>query len=455
MPWLLEMEDAECFEDATDEEEYASVGKISEQKYLIKENALLQAIKTNECPQAPAVANINVNFGSTRNNHDGVLQPVKPFNCQSPVDNLREVDVDISDYTQKHDVHEKFLILAVQKLQERMNESTRSGVRKEKSPMVSAVYENREFLATLDEGSEINCVDEGFAVSNGIKYIPSSCKAMAAGSSSMKLAGQTLFNIDIDVLGARSNVRWSLGKMVVVTNLGVDVLIGEPGKFDNKIITIPHHKIIEAIDVDNNTVKLPYYPKIIMHNIDYIPCRARTTQIIYQGQKLKYELPPELKNESYVNISPRRNTSTIWFACRNLKVASDGSVDIENITEHPVEVLRHEHFADIRSCTEVVQEDLLNGAFVSKIYDLGCEDISHLVPHKQTDNVDSFLSEISIDPDNQLNEEWKKRFQNICEEYSDIINPRPGKYNGYFGRVDNSINFSAIPPPTIRAHLPK
>ena len=47
------------------------------------------------------------------------------------------------------------------------------------------------------------------------------------------------------------------------------------------------------------------------------------------------------------------------------------------------------------------------------------------------------------------------KFKTICEEYSDIINPRPGKYNGYYGRVDNSINFSAIPPPTIRAHLPK
>ena len=75
------MEDAEYFEDATDEEEYVSVGKISEQKYLSKERALLQEIKTNECPPAPAVANINVNFGSTSNNHDGVLQPVKPFNC--------------------------------------------------------------------------------------------------------------------------------------------------------------------------------------------------------------------------------------------------------------------------------------------------------------------------------------------------------------------------------------
>ena len=43
----------------------------------------------------------------------------------------------------------------------------------------------------------------------------------------------------------------------------------------------------------------------------------------------------------------------------------------------------------------------------------------------------------------------------MCSDFKDIINPCPGKYNGYYGRVDNSINFASAPPPTIRAHLPK
>ena len=46
------------------------------------------------------------------------------------------------------------------------------------------------------------------------------------------------------------------------------------------------------------------------------------------------------------------------------------------------------------------------------------------------------------------------KFRTVCEEFSDIINPRPGKYNGYYGRVDNPINISSVLPPTVRAHLP-
>ena len=175
-------------------------------------------------------------------------------------------------------------------------------------------------------------MDEGFAVSNGMKYIPTSCKAVTAGSNSMKLAGQTLLNINIDIVGSKSPVRWGLGKMVVVTNLSVDLLVSEPGKLDNKIVPISHHKITETVDVHGKAVKLPYYPKGMKLRSEYVPCRARRTEIIYQGHKLKYELPPDLRNSLYVNISPRKTTISPWFTCRNLKVAKDGSVDIENST---------------------------------------------------------------------------------------------------------------------------
>ena len=67
--------------------------------------------------------------------------------------------------------------------------------------------------------------------------------------------------------------------MVVVTNLGVDLLVGEPGKLDNKIVTISHHKIIETVDANGEAVKLPYYPKGMKLRSEYVPCRARRTQI--------------------------------------------------------------------------------------------------------------------------------------------------------------------------------
>ena len=91
-----------------------------------------------------------------------------------------------------------------------------------------------------------------------------------------------------------------------------------------------------------------------------------------------------------------------------------------------------------------------------KLFDLSTGDMSHLLPFNTTKpETENFLSQVSIDPDNQLTGDWKQRFKSLCEVFADIINPRPGKYNGYYGMVDNSINFAACPPPTIRARLPK
>ena len=48
----------------------------------------------------------------------------------------------------------------------------------------------------------------------------------------------------------------------------------------------------------------------------------------------------------------------------------------------------------------------------------------------------------------------EKKFQDVCEEYTDVINPNPGRYNNFYGAVDCSLDFCSTPPPSIRARLP-
>ena len=55
--------------------------------------------------------------------------------------------------------------------------------------MVSVLINERFSLATIDEGSEINCMDEGFAIRSNINFVPTVCMATAAGSTAMKLGG--------------------------------------------------------------------------------------------------------------------------------------------------------------------------------------------------------------------------------------------------------------------------
>ena len=161
----------------------------------------------------------------------------------------------------------------------------------------------------------------------------------------------------------------------------------------------------------------------------------------------------ELRTVSYVNISPRKVSQPPWIESKNVKVDETGTIAIENKTNFPVKLLKNEHFADLRSCLDVSTTSMEKGN-VYKIYDTNLKDHSHLIPSSTKNSHESFLNEIIIDPDNQLSPSWKQKFRSICENYSDIINPRPGKYNGFYGRINNSINFSATPPPTVRAHLP-
>ena len=59
-----------------------------------------------------------------------------------------------------------------------------------------------------------------------------------------------------------------------------------------------------------------------------------------------------------------------------------------------------------------------------------------------------YVDEISIDPDGQLTEIQREEFRKVCEEFSSIITPAPGKYNGFYGSSDSTINFTSLPPPT-------
>ena len=161
----------------------------------------------------------------------------------------------ISDNTMKE---EQKLVSQIRKLEARRSTWFDEGVRKSKSPCILAELGESLVCAVIDEGSEINCVDEGFAVKHGMKYVATSCKATAAGCNVMSLAGQTEKDISIKIRYSTKSIVLRLGRMIVVKNLGVEILVGEPGKEDNEIVTIPHKKLIEFSNDEKKRVRLPY-----------------------------------------------------------------------------------------------------------------------------------------------------------------------------------------------------
>ena len=89
------------------------------------------------------------------------------------------------------------VVLALQQRREYWNSV---GVRKSKSPCLPVLVNDATAYATIDEGSEINCMDYQFAVKNNIVFVPTKCTALAAGSNEMKLAGESQRMISVSVL---------------------------------------------------------------------------------------------------------------------------------------------------------------------------------------------------------------------------------------------------------------
>ena len=87
-------------------------------------------------------------------------------------------------------------------------------------------------------------------------------------------------------------MRFNLGKAIVVRNLGTELLLGEPGKKDNNIITIAKDKVITVED-GNNRWSTPYVSSDVEKEV-YGVCKINQTEVLYPGEELHWEPPEQL-----------------------------------------------------------------------------------------------------------------------------------------------------------------
>ena len=91
-----------------------------------------------------------------------------------------------------------------------------------------------------------------------------------------------------------------------------------------------------------------------------------------------------------------------------------------------------------------------------RIHDITKEDVSHfMTPTSLAKDTTNYVYEVSINPDKQRPLIWKTPFSDLCETYADIITPKPGRYNGAFGRVSTDLNFTTPPPANLKTNNPK
>ena len=317
-------------------------------------------------------------------------------------------------------------------------------IRKEKSSSLSCIINSENLVCVVDEGSEINCLSYNFAKKAKIPIAKVNVSAVGANKVPMNVAGVTKFDVHASVIGTRVPAEINLSKMIVINDLGADALLGMPAKIDNHIVTLPHIQQIQFQGTEGSSHKVSYPLSnddlITLHHVLKVSC----SQVIYPDEHLSYKLPNQFVHQKKVYVSQKRNSNNDWIGGKVLDVL-DGCIKISNETPSPIYLKKHDHIADVRSVKQTSVNKVLSPT----------DSYEHFEHYKDWNDNEDFIDDVTIDPDNQLSQFWKDKFRNLCVEFTDIINYRPSKYNGWYGDVDNSIDFSSQPPPTSKIHMPK
>ena len=62
---------------------------------------------------------------------------------------------------------------------------------------------------------------------------------------------------------------------------------------------------------------------------------------------------------------------------------------------------------------------------------------------------------ITLDPDNIMTESAKRQITEVSRQFAHIFTRRPGKYNGYYGKVSTAIEFASKPTPNTKVYIPQ
>ena len=186
----------------------------------------------------------------------------------------------------------------------------------------------------VDEGSELNCLCSKIAARCGIKYIPISLTAMSAGSNLMELLGVVPHDITLNVHGLNPAVKIVLRNAVVVKNLGPSILVGEPGKMDNDIITFPKQKLIQFKYIHGDSIKIPYHSRHGKPSLLHQAYSTNKITVVYPGEALRIPVVAAMQCNA-VNVSLRREFS---FAMPTIQNAKKGYVEIENKSDNIIVV---------------------------------------------------------------------------------------------------------------------
>ena len=134
----------------------------------------------------------------------------------------------------------------------------------------------------LDEGSNVNCIDQKVTNQRRIKFKKSKLAAQAPRSGSVTVSGICSSDLVISTVFGDKEVLINPGQPLVIPNLGVDILVGEPGKQSNNLSTDPSAKLLSCM-YQGQVLSKPYLSSAVL-----VLCRLQSLQHLQdQGGQLR------------------------------------------------------------------------------------------------------------------------------------------------------------------------
>ena len=119
----------------------------------------------------------------------------------------------------------------------------------------------------------------------------------------------------------------------------------------------------------------------------------------------------------------------------------------------PVNLKKHAHIADVRQTTLITPNEMKHvQCEVNAVHQHDSDNFKYSPTVKTIVKPD--ITEVSIDPDNMMPEEVKSRFWDITTRCENRFTTTPGRYNGHYGAVDNSLRFTSPPIQSSRVAMP-
>ena len=312
-------------------------------------------------------------------------------------------------------------------------------VRIVQSPVLSTFYESHPVPLTLDTGATSNMIRESSARLFGFPITPASQMARQAdGVTPMDVTGEVHCTL------TRGDKSFELDALVV-RQLDVDILAGNPFMVRNDIAVRPAHRkiIIGGSDVVHYGMTSRHIPQPTARRTQASLLRCPERTIVFPGEYIQLDTPIESDPDAVWALEPRLDSpsnlhlkpASAWPRPQNISSVDHGVGDVNSLLK------KGEQLCQIRL---IVNADSM----------VSCATPATSPAPSSQRARKPFSENVTVDPGHCLPDTIRNQFHSLHLEYDDVFNPAVSKYNGASGKIEAFVNIGPTLPPQRKGRLP-